>query len=130
MAITFLAAYSDNSISIVATRTVIGFYSWRSFFVKSPFGKDFDKISIRFSSVTFPPFLTFTCRVLAILPIYFNFLFFTSCKKVVLLPYPTSLSTIPGRYPHSKVRLISSNAISGFFLNSGSAFPCGNESTF
>jgi len=96
MAITFFVAYFDNSISIVATHTVGGFYSWSSFFVQAPFCKDFAKIFIRFSYVTSPPFLTLTFnRALAISPIYFNSLFSTSCKKLVLLSYRHQLALSP-----------------------------------
>jgi hypothetical protein len=45
----------------------------------------------------------------------------------VLFPYPASITTIPGRYPLSKLRSINPKASSGFFLNSMSFFPWGKE---
>jgi hypothetical protein len=56
-----------------------------------------------------------------------SFLFSNSNRNVVLLPYPASIRTIPGRYPLSKLRSIKAKASSGFFLNSMSFFPPGKE---
>ena len=46
MAISFLAMYFDYSTSIVATNTLIGFYSGGYFFVKALFNNNLAQLSI------------------------------------------------------------------------------------
>ncbi len=130
IATTFLPVNFDNSISLVATHTVFGFSTDSWTFVKAHNGKESAQLSTLISSFSSPTFWIITLRFLAIPPMYFNFLFSSSCKKLVLFPYPASISTIAGWYPLAKLWSIKSMAISGFFLNSGSAFPLGNESAF
>ena len=69
-------------------------------------------------------------RFFAIPPKYFSCLFSSSLRKVVLFPYPASISTIPGRSPLAKLRSTKLKANWGFFWNSLSCFPKGKDWAF